>query len=253
MCEAFRGQKVFSLTSVDAVLDIKKGVESFNSTNFLTRIFNRFPNLFQFSLVGYQKHLVGDELIAKTPCVANHLRLGLLRENFMKAEPIMRNSDIATFDLGAVRYTDAPATKNQKPNGLRGEEICQLARFAGLSERLKAFGLFELDGEKDSKGLSAQLSAEIIWYFLEGCSITPTGDNFQNTNTITYKVEVKDLDKPLVFLHEPETNRWWYEVISYRGKKTILACREEDYNAAASDEIPEKWLEYLQKMDSLSK
>lgn len=253
ICEAFRGQQVFSLTAVDAVLNIKKGVESFNSTNYLTRIFKRLPNLFQFSLVGYQNHLVGEKLIKKTPRVAHHLRLGLLREHFLSAEPILRNSDAATFDMGAVKSTEAPAAKQQNPNGLRGEEICQLARFAGLSNRLKAFGLFELDAEKDTKGITAQLAAEIVWYFIEGFTVRHSDNVFVKNNKVTYKVEVKDLENPLVFLHEQETNRWWYEVTSYSGEIIVLACSEKDYNTAATNEIPEKWLEYLQKMDSLSK
>lgn len=253
ICEAFKNNRFFSLASVDATLDIKRGVEMFHSRNYLTRIFKQLPNLFQFSLVGYQNHLVGEKLINKIPDVAEHLRLGMLRKNFTGAEPLMRNSDVLSFDMGALKFSEAPGTHQKNPNGLRGEEACQLARYAGTSDRLKVFGLFETIPDDDQKGSTVKLAAEIIWYFLEGCKIRKNEANFTNENKTVYKVEVDDLDQPIVFFYDQETNRWWFEINSMAGETAVIACSEEDYKLAASNEIPGKWLDYIQKMDGLPK
>jgi arginase family enzyme len=253
VCEAFVNNRFFSLSAVDAMLDIKKGVEAFHSSNYLTRIFKKLPQLFQYNLIAYQNHLVGQKLIEKTPGVTEHLRLGQLRENFFQSEPIMRNTDVLTFDLGAVKFSEAPGAIQANPNGLRGEEACQLARYAGMSERLKNFGLFGLNPDTDNNFITVKLAAEIIWYFLEGCT-TRNHENLKPADSsVVYKVEIDDLDQPLVFFNEPATKRWWFEVNSVAGETQLFACSEEDYHQAAANEIPHKWLRFVQKMDGLSK
>jgi len=181
------------------------------------------------------------------------LRLGVLRTNFLVAEPLMRNTDVLSFDMGALKFTEAPGTPQQNPNGLRGEEACQLARYAGTSDRIKVFGLFETTPENDRQGTTVKLAAEIIWYFLEGCVIRKREAGFNKENKIVYKVEIDEMDQPLVFFHEQETNRWWFEINSVAGETAHFACSEEDYKVASSNEIPGKWLDYIQKMDGLSK
>ena len=253
ICQAFKNNRFFSLASVDAILDIKKGVETFHSRNYLTRIFKQLPNLFRFSLIGYQNHLVGEKLINKIPDFTEHLRLGMLREKFSVAEPLMRNSDVLSFDMGVLKFSEAPGTPQKNPNGLRAEEACQLARYAGTSGRLKVFGLFETNPVDDINETTIKLAAEIIWYFMEGYKIRKREADFTKENKIVYKVEIDDLDQPIVFLHEQETNWWWFEINSMAGETAVFACSEEDYKLAASNEIPGKWLDYIQKMDALSK
>ncbi|HSH20851.1 MAG TPA: arginase family protein, partial [Draconibacterium sp.] len=53
VCNAFKGDKYFSYSTMDAFLDVKKGKEPFDSTNYLTRLFLNHPDLFQFNLIGF--------------------------------------------------------------------------------------------------------------------------------------------------------------------------------------------------------
>ncbi|MGC9353839.1 MAG: arginase family protein [Mariniphaga sp.] len=249
ICEAFKNERFFWLATVDSTLDVKKGTEVFDSTNYLTRIFKNIPNLFHFNLIGYQTHLIGEKLIGRTKAVGEHLRLGQLRDDFTKAELLLRNTDVLSFDMGALKYADAPSTFQKNPNGLRGDEACQLARYAGLSPILSAFGLFNITETKNSANdITIHLAAEIIWYFLEGVS----GRKTPGERTV-YKVEIDGLEHPVVFLHEKETDRWWFEVQSISGEKLEVACTEFDYREAAANEIPGRWLTFIQKMDGLSK
>jgi arginase family enzyme len=252
ICDAFREKKFFSLSVVDAVLDVKHGIEAFSSSNFLTRIFKNNPNLFQFSLLGYQRHLVVDELFEKTAGIGRHIRLGILREKFIEVSPVLRNSDVLSFDIGAIKYSDAPGNRQKNPNGLRSEEACGLARYAGLSERLKAFGIFETI-ENDENEITTRLTAEIIWYFLDGISYRQSETEWSADNKVVYKVAINELESPLVFYYEPATNRWWVEINSVTGETQVVACSENEYQKASNNEISEFWLGYIQKMDDLPK
>lgn len=253
ICDAFKNDRYFSLSCIDSVLDIKKGVEIFNSGNYLTRIFKQLPHLFQFNLIGYQNHLVGDKLLEKAGGVSGHLRLGKLRNDFSLAEPVMRNSDVLSFDLGALKYSETGGGSQANPNGLRSEEACKLAHYAGISDRLKVFGIFDVLTDNKENLVVAKLASEIIWYFLEGCQTRKKNGKNIEEHRITYKVEIDELEQPIVFFHESESGRWWFEVSSLSGEKTVFACAEEDYRLAAANEIPGRWLGYIQKMDKISK
>lgn len=248
ICEAFKHDRFFWLTAIDAVADIKKGKERFSATNYLTRVFNNLPDLFHFSLLGYQNHLTESGLIAKTPGISEHLRLGQLRENFTQAEVLLRSTDVLTFDMGAVRYSDAPSTAQKNPNGLTGEEACHLARYAGLSQKTITFGLFGIKTGEEPDQQTTKLGAEVIWYFLEGLSQRPA-----ISRKMVYKVELEELDHPIVFLHDQASNRWWFEAQSVSGERIEVPCAEEDYHQAAGNEIPGRWLQFVQKMDRILK
>jgi formiminoglutamase len=248
ICEAFKNERHLWLTTIDAVPDIKKGIEAYNSSNYLTQLFKNFPNLFQYCLLGYQFHLTGDKLLKKLPGEAEHLRLGILRDNIKMAEPVLRNSHVVSFDMGAVKYNEAPSTPQKNPNGLMGEEACQLAHYAGISSQTAVFGIFETLAITDKDGLTSALAAEIVWYFLNGVTQRlPPGIR------TTYKVEIEGLDHPVVFRNEQETGRWWFEVESMSGEKLEVACTEHDYKLATENEIPARWFRFLQKIDKASK
>jgi hypothetical protein len=168
-------------------------------------------------------------------------------------EPVFRNTDVLSFDIGAVKYSEAPGGNSFSPNGLRSEEACQLAKYAGLSNRLKVFGLFELDTKKDQYNITAKLAAQIIWYFIEGFIGRNNKLPNEDDNCIMYQVEVKYIDKPVIFYKNEETNQWWLQINSLDNRPNFIACSEKEYNQASNDEIPELWLNYMQKFDDLLK
>ncbi len=253
ICEAFKANPYFSFSSIDASLDIKKGKEKLNSTNFLSYIFGHQPDLFQFNLIGYQSYHVPPEFLHKVKGINQHIRLGVLRENISGAEPVFRNSDVVSFDIGAIIHSEAPGAYFHSPNGLRSDEACQLAKYAGLSNRLKVFGLFGFNPENDSDNLTAKLCSQIIWYLIDGFSnrisyLPGNSDEFS-----VYQVEVKNVDKALVFLKHRLTRRWWLEISLLNGEKKYFGCSEKEYELASNNEIPGIWLKYIQKSDEILK
>lgn len=247
IAEAFRDERFLWLSVVDALFDIKKGNEPFSSANYLSHLFRNQPQLFQFSLIAYQQHLTSRYLLDTTREFGSHLRLGELRDNMEQAELLLRNSNILSFDMGAIKHHDAPGTTQKNPNGLRGEEACQLAYYAGLTSRLHAFGLFEMTASKKDH-LTPALAAEIAWYFLKGVSLR----NPAPVKT-AFKVEVEGIDQPILFLHDRQLNQWWFELRSLSGEVIEIACSEKEYRQAAANEIPDRWVMFLQKLDKLPK
>lgn len=253
ICKVFQRDPFFTLSTIDSKLDIKKGKETFNSSNYLTRIFKDQPQIFQFSLIGFQSHFVSSEYFSKTKGISHHIRLGRLRDDIKLCEPVFRNTDVVSLDIGAIKYAEAPGNNHSSPNGLRSEEACQLAKYAGISNRLKVFGLFEVDTTNDENKITVKLSAQIIWYFLEGyLNRIPENPGIDENNTM-YRVEVKDVDKPLVFYKNTITNQWWMQIEMLNKKLKFFGCSKKEYEQAANNEIPELWIKYIQKLDELLK
>lgn len=253
ICEAFIHHPYFSLSVIDSILDTKKGKEVFAAENFISRIFNSNPGIFQFNLLGFQSHFVPDEYLSKTIGINEHLRLGLLRENMSLAEPAFRNTDVVSLDMSAVKYIEAPASTNGTTNGFRSEEICQLAKYAGLSQRMKVFGLFGIDPAKSAEASTIQLAAQISWYFIEGVQNRDPGVLPDTENCTTYQVQVNGVENPLEFLKNNITGQWWMKFENNDKDPLFFACAEKVYQQAAENEIPALWMKYLQKIDEIVK
>jgi len=253
VCEAFKGDIFFTFSTIDAFLDVKKGNEPFDSSNYLSRLFMSKQRFFQFNLIGFQSHYTISESINKIQSGGNHIRLGSLRDNIAIAEPIIRNTDFLSFDVNSLKHSDAPGTLRVSPNGLRSEEACQLAKYAGMNNRLKVFGLFDIVTEKDQNDLTVKLAAQIIWYFMEGFVNRDNEKPDSNENCVMFQVEVESVDKPIVFYRNTKTNQWWIEIETYEKAKFHFACSENEYVVASNNEIPGLWLNYIQKIDEVLK
>lgn len=252
ICQAFSSDPFFSFSAVDAFLDIKKGVESISSTNYLSQVFKTMPDLFQFNLLAYQSHYVPDAYFKKTRGIGAHLRLGKLRDDMSAAEPILRNSDFLTFDMTALKHSEAPNSLNH-PNGLYADEACQLMKYAGTSNRIKVFGLFGLNMGSEPDELAVNLAAQLVWYFVQGYLIRDKRKPDESDVYSAFSVEIPELSAPLVFYKNNDTGQWWIQVQAINNDIKYYACSERDYIEASNNEIPEFWLNYVQKTDEIVK
>lgn len=253
--KAFHGLKEFTLGIADCRVDIKTGRETTDSTNFISKILRENPALFHLEMLGIQQHFVAPSVLeflrGKT---FDCLQLGQIRDDIHVLEPILRNIHFLSFDISAVKQQEAGAQQPPNPNGFYSEEACLIARYAGLSNRLWVFGIFELNPSLEKNGLSAALAAQMIWYFIEGASHRRKEDPAIAKNAFTrYYVEMEDHGEAMVFYHHPVTNRWWIEIFPEEGESWIIACREADYQKAILKEIPEIYWKYVRKTARLSK
>ncbi len=141
--------------------------------SFLMEMLTSSPNYIgHYNHLAFQSYFVNPHVLETLDKIRfDFYRLGKVREQIEDMEPVMRSSHLLSFDLNAVKYSDAPTNKTGSPNGLAGDEACTLTRYAGMSDTLSSFGIFGFDDRKDKDGMTALLAAQMIWYFIDGYRI----------------------------------------------------------------------------------
>ena len=248
--------KGVNLLCIDSMFDlIDVDAKNINSRNFLGYILKKEQNhLTNYINLAYQSYLCqNDESHLLEKMLFESCRLGNIRENIKEAEPYVRNADIVTIDLNAIKQSDAPGITHPSPNGLESHHICALSRYAGISDRVSSFGVFELNYEKDINRQTVNLISQIFWYFLEGFSLRvsdyPSAKNIKD-NYQKYLIPVKDSDLQFIFYKSKQTGRWWVsssmefdQETNYREK--IAPCSYEDYLSTISGDIPKRIFKIL--------
>lgn len=250
--------RIINMVSIDSRIDINIADEDkTGEQSYLSRIIMRKPNyLFNFTNIGYQSYFVDqDDVKLLNDLFFDACRLGEIRSDLTEAEPMVRNADFVTFDISAVRQSDAPANTNASPNGFYGEEVCQLMRYIGMAQRLSCIGFFEMNPIYDREGQTAQLIAQMIWYFLEGYSLRKEDYPVEGSNDfVKYIVAMPGRENDLIFFKSKTTDRWWMQLPVSKDKETSLSrhvmipCSYKDYLLAAKHEIPDRWWKAYQKL-----
>jgi formiminoglutamase len=250
-------KRIINIVAIDQRFDIGNEGDELHSGSYLKKIIVQQPNyLFNFSNIGYQTYFVDHETIKLMDNMFfDAHRLGAIRHNLAEAEPVIRNADLLTFDIGSVRASDAPGQAFPSPNGFFGDEVSQLTRYAGLSENLTSIGFFEYNPRFDPRGFTAHLIAQMIWYFFEGFYHRKNENPALNQNNfIKYFVPVDSNDNGIVFYRSKNTDRWWMEIGTKHNIKeeflrhNIIPCSLKDYNTASENDLPDRWWKAFQKL-----
>jgi len=249
--------RVINIASVDPLFDLGHDEHELNSRSWLSSIILHQPNfLFNFTNIGYQTYFIDqDSLLLMKNLYFDVNRLGNVRADMEESEPMIRNADIVSFDMSAVRAADAPAGKYAGPNGFTGEEACRISRYAGMSDKLSSIGFYEMNPFFDIEGRTAHLIAQMIWYFIDGF-VNRKGDypETDSENYVKFIVRIGDSDDDLVFLKSKKSDRWWMDISAYgkMSKKYIkhqfIPCSYLDYQQAMNNEIPDRWWKVQQKL-----
>ena len=168
-------------------------------------------------------------------------------------EPVLRDATMISLDVCAIRQSDAPGHFSATPNGFYGEEICTLAMYAGLSERLSTLGIFEVNPHFDINDQTSHLSAQVIWYFIDGFAKKRSEYPHEKSREFReYIVHLNEIDQDLIFYKSTETNRWWIKTPALKlkpGYPEFISCSYEDYQKASNQEIPDRWWKAYQKFN----
>ncbi len=251
-------QQTVNLVCIDRTLDLGAEEEVINSGAYLNKIIRHEPNLlFNFSLLGYQTHFINPaEATLLINMYFDLYRLGQLQGNLEEAEPFVRNADILSFDISSVRRSDAPGTSHSTPNGLYGEEACQIFRYAGMSDKLSSVGIYEINPLSDNGNQTSELAAQLVWYFLEGFSNRKNDyPGASDKDYMKYTILIKGPDHDVIFYKSKKTGRWWMEVPFMTGKRTryqrhsMVPCSYSDYQQACTGELPDRWWQAYQKLN----
>ena len=245
--------QMVSLVCVDAKFDLKDPSEGIKNNNYMNSVVVEEPNnLINFSNIGFQTYYNSQEeidLLEKLYFEA--YRLGEVTNNIGLVEPITRDADVISFDITSIKASEiAKEDGYRSPNGFDGKEACAIARYAGVSNKVTSFGLFELNNKLSCSGV--MLSAQMLWYFIEGvhCRITEPSLSSESSYK-KYIVPSQDFD--LVFYESLVSKRWWVKlpeggVKSNKTKKhSLLSCTQEDYLIACDQQIPKRIFKAFRK------
>jgi arginase family enzyme len=246
----------YTLAAIDSRIDYSSERKEPDSFSYLNSILGNHKSTFShFINIGYQTYLNDQQVINRF--IKRHsdlVRIGDVRQAIYLTEPLLRDSDIAVFDISAVRQSDAPGTIAPSPNGFYGEEICLLARYSGISDKLKIFGLFEVNPDLDIRNQTSGLAAQIIWFFLEGFAQkqfeTPALGLSNSGRFTKYHVRVTDLEDDLIFVKSNFTDRWWMEIQDGKEQNCYVSCSHEDYLKANQNEVPGRWVRAVERLKS---
>ncbi len=242
------------ILTIDSMLDFAAKEEVINSRNYLNQILDRsVRKRFSFTNLGHQAYFVTENQLQQLEkSYLESIRLGDARKNIQHTEPLIRDSEFIGIDLCAVRHADAPGSSTPSPNGFFADELCQITRYAGLSEQVSCLGFFEFDPASDTNGQTAHLTAQAAWYFLEGLSRRIPENPIDTPEHIKkFIVNLNAAGHDIVFHKSTLSDRWWMEIPvknHHTGYNFFVSCSYEDYQQACSKEIPDRWWRFLHRL-----
>jgi len=242
-----------NFVNVDSNFDIGDADNPISNKSFVGKVIVDKPySLFNYSAIGYQSFFNSpEEILLMDKLFFDAYRLGEVTADITIVEPILRNADIVSFDIGAIKSAELSYKNSKSPNGFDGREICAIARYAGISNKVTSFGVYELKDFADAQS-AAMLISQVFWYFIEGVNFRVSDEGFSDeASYTTYKVPIDD--EILLFKKSIKTGRWWIELpfISNVNNKlkrsTLLPCTYGEYLGACNQEIPERWMKARRK------
>jgi formiminoglutamase len=238
--------KNVNLTVIDSQLDVAIEDEALPEANHLQRILLHEPNyLFGVSHLAHQAYLTDASMLNVLEKLHFELfRIGQVRQQMKDMEPVLRQADLISFDVSAIRHQDAPGQLQANPFGLTGEEACQLCWYAGQNDQLSSIGFYGYRPELDHRALTATTMATMVWYTIEGFYQRQGTLDFQSNHFLKFAVGFHDNPHKMLFYKNRHTEKWWMQVDDLSGQRPplIVPCSYQDYLTAADGEVPNRWI-----------
>jgi formiminoglutamase len=254
-----RSSRLCNLCDVSASLNFSEVSDVLDCNNVLGKILNEKDSfLFNYSNLGFQGYFCAPELIKLFEGFHFDLmRLGELRNEIRETEPLIRDAHCLSLDLSSVKLADAPNTSQGTPNGISSDEICRIARYAGLSNKLTAAGFFGIKPDGEANWPDLHLMAQVIWHLLEGFYSRKTETlSLGSPPYLKYTVTLNGNPDSIVFHKNELTEKWWMVVPiflknreKFKMESYLIPCSERDYITASRGEIPERWIKRYHQLN----
>lgn len=250
-------EQMVNICTVDYKHDLGDPEDEVNSDGFISHLLLQRPcYLFNLSTIGTQAPFVPmHEADLYEKLYFDQCRLGEFNADFKKAEPHLRNADVLSLDYKSVRSSEfAGNDRFIQPNGFYADQLCQIAKYAGMSDKLTSFGVFNYFGE-NQRSVYSSLISQVCWYFIDGVAQRkgdfPVGSKKHYTK---FTVHLDDFKDEIVFYKSNKSERWWMEVPYPLQKNAMyqrhfmVPCDEDDYQRAMKNELPDLWWKTFQKL-----
>ena len=245
-------QNTVNIVNVDSNFDLGDSSKPINNQSYLGKIILEEPqNLFNYSNIGYQTfHNSQEEIDLMDNLYFEAYRLGDVCSKIRLVEPVMRDADIVSVDMKSIRASELSSRQKFSPNGFDGKEICAIARYAGISNKVSSFGIFEYKSSNEDE-VTEMLISQIIWYFIEGYNFRVIDSDFNNEDEYNKFTVIVD-EYELIFFKSKLTSRWWIEILgeginTKLKHRSLLPCTGDDYEEAKNGKIPDRWIKAIKK------
>jgi arginase family enzyme len=242
-----------NIVNIDAQFNLGDATKPIKNNSFVGKIILDEPyNLFNYATIGYQTYFNSqEEKDLMDSLYFESYRLGQISKDISVVEPVLRDANIVSIDLNSVKGSELSLNQRYSPNGLDGKEICAIARYAGISNKVTSFGVYEYKPSKDDE-MTSMLIAQVLWYFVEGVNFRVKDDDFSEEGNYQKFITLVESEE-LVFYKSNKTGRWWIEIpflaeVNNKLKRhTLLPCMHQDYLDACSNKVPDRWYKAFQK------
>ena len=246
-------EKTVNIVNIDSNFDLGDSSKPIKNNSFLSKIILDKPhNLFNYSVLGFQTYFNSQEEIdLMEKLYFEAYRLGELNNNIQNAEPILRDANIVSLDLKSVRSSELSPKQKFSPNGFDGKEVCAISRYAGISNKVSSFGIYEYTPSNEDEA-TEMLIAQVLWYFIEGVSCRIMDNNFHKVEDFQKFTVLVD-SQELIFIKSIRSSRWWVEIPFVQNSNnkledhSLLPCMHQDYIDATNGVIPERWFKAQKK------
>lgn len=235
-------EKIIEATCIDALIDLNMD-SVLAADNFLMPLLTGQPNFIKhYNHIGFQSYLVHPGILETIDKLRfDCYRVGRVKENMEEMEPVIRNSQLFSFDISAIQNSHAPANYIS-PNGFNGEEACTLMQYAGMSSNVNTVGIYGYLPGSDMQNMTAKQIAHMLWYFMDGMLKGKQEADLGDTGNFNeYKLAFAEMETS--FLQSKKTDRWWMQLPA----GNYIACSHKDYIAASNNEIPERWMRAVER------
>jgi formiminoglutamase len=230
-------EQIIEATCADAKIDLDPD-SILPADIFLMEMLTGEPNFIKhYNHIGFQSYLVHPTMLETMDKLRfDCYRVGHVKERMEEMEPVLRNSDLFSFDISAIQHCHAPANR-LTPNGFTGEEACMLMQYAGMSKNVNTVGLYGYLPQHDEHNLTAKQISHMLWYLMDGISKSKREAKLEDRDSFNeFKLAFAEIET--TFLQSKKTGRWWME--GPDGK--MIACSHYDYIVASANNIPERWM-----------
>lgn len=217
----------------------------------LVQIANKINNLTHPSFfiksryLGYQRHICDlDDVMEIENHHCNSMSLGKIRTYPAMTEPVLRDIQLLHLNLSVVRAADCPSCGDALPTGLNAEELCQIMKYAGMANHLKAFFISTDNISNQDNQSAVQLLAESIWYFLEGINHQCKDHPKLSKDFSEFLIFSQELDIDLTFIRHNQSHKWWLKYPN-GAEFSYLAATYDEYQSCASDEISDRVRKFI--------
>ncbi len=248
-------ERMINICAVDYQLNIGDPAKEVEAEGYVSHLLMQRPcYLFNYTNLGLQRPFNSKNDIALfDKLYFDVCRLGEISNDHRVVEPYLRNSDVLTINFESIKTSETDSVIDDNPNGFSSEQMCQIAKYAGISDKMSCVGLFNL--RLNQSRVANNLVAQVLWYFIDG--MAQRYNDFPactKKNYTKFHVHIDDFEDDLVFYKSDKSSRWWMEV-KYLPKDEqkyerhcMVPCGPEDYKLAMENVIPDLWWKTLKKM-----